>query len=526
MEQTNASHRLIKGALLLTIAGLIGKILSAAYRIPLQNIAGDVGFYIYQQIYPVLGMALMLSLYGFPVAISKLVSELQDQGVKLSLRSFYIPAFAWLSIICGGIFLLGYTQADRLAAVMGDEQLTSSLQAAFFVFLLLPFSSLIRGVFQGKGIMEPTAASQISEQLVRVFVIIGSAIYATRAGNLYQIGIGGAISSILGAAAAAFVLLVFWLRSEKIPVGQESIKPGFFAKTIFFYGVFICLNYMLLLFLQLIDALTLIPGLQTAGFGLEEAKAAKGIFDRGQPLIQLGTVLASSLALALVPSVTKERKEKEPEQVERYIFGGIKYCLFIAAGATAGLVTLFPYVNEVFFQNSKGSSPLQLLMLVILFSSLAITLSSLLQGLGKVVHTAIVVVAALFVKWGMNIGLVPLFEVYGAAAASVITVVFVVGCHVVLLHKEYHFTNWRRLPWFALFGALSGMTGVLFALELGMAGIEHRLALLAYLLFVIALGASVYLYLLIRFGAFEQKELELLPFGEVFVKFLPRGRKV
>ncbi|WP_431802049.1 oligosaccharide flippase family protein [Halobacillus andaensis] len=150
MEQTNASHRLVKGALLLTMAGLIGKILSAAYRIPLQNIAGDVGFYIFQQIYPVLGMALMLSLYGFPVAVSKLVSELNDQGYKLTFRSFYIPAFTWLFIICGSFFLLGFTQAERIASIMGDEKLTASLKAAFFVFLILPFASLLRGFFKGK----------------------------------------------------------------------------------------------------------------------------------------------------------------------------------------------------------------------------------------------------------------------------------------------------------------------------------------------------------------------------------------
>ncbi len=42
----------MKGALLLTLAGLAGKVLSAGYRIPLQNLTGDVGFYIYQQVYP------------------------------------------------------------------------------------------------------------------------------------------------------------------------------------------------------------------------------------------------------------------------------------------------------------------------------------------------------------------------------------------------------------------------------------------------------------------------------------------
>ena len=42
----------MKGALILSIASLIAKILSAVYRIPFENIVGNTGFYVYQQVYP------------------------------------------------------------------------------------------------------------------------------------------------------------------------------------------------------------------------------------------------------------------------------------------------------------------------------------------------------------------------------------------------------------------------------------------------------------------------------------------
>ncbi len=60
-----------RGAIILTIASFVTKVLSAFYRIPYQNIAGDVGFYIYQQIYPFYGFCLILATYGFPIIISK-----------------------------------------------------------------------------------------------------------------------------------------------------------------------------------------------------------------------------------------------------------------------------------------------------------------------------------------------------------------------------------------------------------------------------------------------------------------------
>ncbi|WP_173918008.1 oligosaccharide flippase family protein [Halobacillus sp. Marseille-Q1614] len=526
MEHSNASHRLVKGAFLLTLSGLAGKILSAGYRIPLQNIAGDVGFYIYQQVYPILGMALILSLYGFPVAISRLVSDLHEEGMKLSIQAFYIPIFSWVLAICGIIFLTGFTQAEQIAQIMGDEQLVPSLRGAFCVFLFIPFTSVLRGVFQGKGIMEPTAVSQVTEQTVRVIVIIATALYASRTGELYDIGVGGAWSSILGTLAAAIVLWVLWLRQEKPPFAESHKSKVSYVRPILFYGLFISLNYMLLLFFQFVDSLSLVSYLERAGFRVEEARVAKGVFDRGQPLIQLGTVLASSLALALVPSVTRKRLQKDPLQVQKYIFGAVKYSLLVAAGAAAGLIVLFPAVNSLLFQDTAGTDSLRILMVVIIFSSLAITLSSVLQGLGFTGHTAFVILLAVFMKAGLNISLIPLFKESGAAIGSIGAAAFVTGAYLLLLNRDFPLKHWSRLPWKGMAGALSGMVLFLIVLSPLLAFVEHRLALLVSLLIMIGSGAAVYLILLIWLGALEQKELESLPFRDWLVKLLPKGREL
>ncbi|MFD2923460.1 putative polysaccharide biosynthesis protein [Halobacillus naozhouensis] len=529
MNHSNSSHLLFKGAFLLTLSGLIGKVLSAGYRIPLQNIAGDFGFYVYQQIYPILGIALVLSLYGFPAAVSKLVAEIGERGQSLSLSSFYFPALSWLFGICGLIFMIGYTQAGELADVMGDKRLTPSLQAAFTVFLLLPIPSLLRGVYQGQGNMQPTAISQVAEQLVRVLLIIGATIYVVSESQIYHIGIGAAIAS-LGGIIASIIVFIFIIRKDppwtKGPVDYSSLS---FVKTIVFYGIFICLNYMLLLLIQMTDALTLVPSLIEAGVAPVEAKVLKGIFDRGQPLIQLGTVLASSLALALIPSITKKKMHAHPKQVDGYIFGSIKFSLILACGASAGLIVLMPFINELFFQNEKGTAVLRVLMLVILFSSLAVTFASILQGLGFVTHTAIIVVFAILLKWGLNALLVPHLLLNGAAIASICSAAAVVVCQCLLLRRYFSFKKWFRLPWLSITWALAGMIVVLLVLIgirslLGMEG-GNRFSLLVYTLSLTAAGAVTYLIMLIRLGALHRRELEAVPYGSSLVRFLPKGLK-
>src|SRR5699024_7553724 len=98
---------LLKAALILTLAAFISKVLSALYRIPLQNLTGDLGFYVYQQIYPFIGMIMILSLYGFPAAISKLaLTTINEKDGRLSLYSFYLPLTFILFIINALLFLI------------------------------------------------------------------------------------------------------------------------------------------------------------------------------------------------------------------------------------------------------------------------------------------------------------------------------------------------------------------------------------------------------------------------------------
>src|SRR5699024_8319132 len=166
------SNKLVRGALLLTLAGLISKVLSAGYRIPLQNLTGDIGFFMYQQVYPLLGMAMVLGLYGFPSAISKFTVDFRVEVKAVSLSSFYRPVFIILAGINLALFLLVYLRAHSLALFVGDMNLVATYQNAAFIFLLIPLTALLRGVFQGSNEMKPTAYSQIGEQSIRVFIII------------------------------------------------------------------------------------------------------------------------------------------------------------------------------------------------------------------------------------------------------------------------------------------------------------------------------------------------------------------
>src|SRR5699024_4734813 len=83
------SNKFIQVVFILTLVGIVSKILSAFYRIPIQNLTGDLGFYFYQQIYPMIAFMMILALYSFPAAISKMGDQIGIQ--RYSLRYFIIP---------------------------------------------------------------------------------------------------------------------------------------------------------------------------------------------------------------------------------------------------------------------------------------------------------------------------------------------------------------------------------------------------------------------------------------------------
>src|SRR5699024_8222541 len=91
MEKREKTNDIMQCALLLTVAGIVGKILSVTFRLPLQHLTDDMGYYIYQQVFPLIEIGMILALYGFPHAVSKLTAERKKLGFSNTIQQFYLP---------------------------------------------------------------------------------------------------------------------------------------------------------------------------------------------------------------------------------------------------------------------------------------------------------------------------------------------------------------------------------------------------------------------------------------------------
>ncbi|WP_284140727.1 MULTISPECIES: polysaccharide biosynthesis protein [unclassified Virgibacillus] len=530
--EPNETNRLLKGALLLTLAGIASKILSAGYRVPLQNLTGDFGFYVYQQVYPILGIALVLALYGFPAAISKLKTDFEAEQYPISFRNFYFPIFVIVAVVNVALFLGLQLNAHPLAQFIGDDRLVSVYQTVAFIFLFIPFTAFLRGVFQANHQMKPTAYSQVMEQFVRVLIIIaGAVIISKQEIDIYSIGKVAGIASISGSIAACIVL-IFFMRKYRPPLLHKASKtsvPWFrFLRKLIILGVVASITHMVLLIIQFADTISLVPALLNYGLTKEEAMVAKGIFDRGQPLIQLGTVLGSSFALAFMPAVSKRNLKQQFRSLCMQIESGLVIGFYLAIGATVGLIMIFPAANILLYQDSSGTTVLQLLMLAIVLSALSITVASVLQGLGMIKRTAVFIGLAFLLKWGLNLLLVPFWGLLGGSIATILSLLLF--CILVLYSLKRYIPTLsllRKIKWPAFIRATLSMMLYVASWNWLLPNPDEvaRTTLLLIVTFISLTGGGIYMLLLIRGNVFTQKELAMLPFASFFIQLTKEGNK-
>jgi len=538
MSDRSSAH-FVKGAAILGIAGLLSKLLGAVYRIPYQNIAGDIGLYVYMQVYPLYTTLLILATAGFPIAISKLVSERLAVGDAYGARKAFRVASITLFILGFVFFLLLYTGAPLVADFMGDDQLTMPLRAVAWSLPLVPIAAIMRGYFQGQQNMVPTGVSQVVEQLIRVIFILIAAYWAMMVyQDAYLAGTGAVFAAFPGAVTAVIVLLVYWRRNtRKQNLGDAEIKPTANSwttrevlRSLVYYALPICLGALVLPLIPLVDSVTVVNMLQYSGMDEEMAKVVKGAFDRGQPLIQFGTFFATSLSLALVPAISEAVAQGQHRVIASRTEVALRLTSLLGIPASFGLALLAEPVNVMLYGDTKGTEALAIQSFTIFFATLSIATSGILQGLGQVMLPARHLFVGVVIKLILNIILIPLAGISGAALATVVAymVAMMLNMRGIAKHTGVVISV-RNIIGKPLLAALC-MTAVVILVEWATASVvggfvqSTRLLHTLVALAAVGSGALVYLLALLKTGGLTKEDMRFLPKGGKLSALLIRLR--
>jgi stage V sporulation protein B len=384
-------HSLLKGALILSVAGVIVKIIGAIYRIPLANIIMSEGMGYYQTAYPIYIFLLTISTTGIPTAISKLVSERIALGdMREAHRVFKVSFVALFTIgILSSVALFG--GAKVLVELLGNSNAYYAMLAVAPALFFVPLMSAFRGYFQGMQNMLPTALSQIFEQLGRVIIGFALAIMLLPRGLEYAAA-GASFGATSGAIAGVIVIYIIYLLNRRKIIAEVGNSPtvvhhsaGRILYHLFAIAIPITVGASVIPLMNMIDLGIVMRRLQFAGFSAEEANSLYGqLTGMAATLVNFPQVITVALAASLVPAISESAVRDDAAGVRRKAVVGLKAGIMIGLPAAIGLSVLAkPIMLMLYPKEPEVWRVLKVLGFGVLFLAVVQTATGILQGLGK-----------------------------------------------------------------------------------------------------------------------------------------------
>jgi len=516
----------LRGALVLGLAGILSKALGSVYTIFLQNIIGDRGIGLYQMAYPIYATLLILSTAGFPVAVSKFVAEHIAIGDYDGAKKVFRVSSVLLFLTGIGFFLALFFGAEMFAELFGDKDAVHAIRMIAPALLVVPVMSAIRGYFQGWQRMEPTATSQVVEQITRVGTILAAAVLLLSWGYTEaHAAAGAAFGAFTGGLAGLLVLLVFvWRKREyfrhdarmrnKVPPQKTWVV----VKKLCWYALPVSLGALVVPLMNNIDALTVVNQLKNIGFSQEQATEMFGLLTgRAFKLMLLPTTFASAIGTALLPAIAAAAAIGNAKQVAGRMEMAMRLTMIVALPSSIGLALLAEPIDIMLFKDNQGTEAIIAVAAATLFASIQLTTSAILQGIGVIYVPVRNLFIGALAKLGLNFLLVPILGINGACLATVIAYLLATLLNMYSLYRRTGIVFDLRVmllrPLLATF--FMGVTAYAVLRELGPrlegAIASERLLAAATSMSAILAAGGIYLVSLLVTGAITKGDVQGIP---------------
>ncbi len=432
MKGKEKKKSFLKGAALIAAGGLLAKMIGALYRIPLTNLIGGHGIGLYQLVYPVYCLLLTVSATGIPSSIAKLTAEKLGRGESdKPLFKTALWLFLWIGLI-GTLLMVAL--APLLASLQGSREVMGGYFTLAPSVLLVSAISVLRGWFQGRNDMFPTAVSEVIEQAVKVaFGLFFAYIFRD---DIPKAVVFLLLSVSISELVALIVMIALYKRS---PARKETGKEGgrVAAKTILHTSIPVTLSALLIPFSALVDS---VLAVRLLGAYAPDPVALYGLFSGGAvTVINLPVSICYGIAAASIPAVATakaqaedrgqdEKTEKSGKRVSvrKKVLFSLGITLLVSVPAAFGLYYFAEPVSKMIFRSLKGEELQTLVALIKTFAISAFTLSCVqtlsacLTAQGKPQYAAISMAIAMTVKTAVYAVLLKNAEisVFGLAYAT------------------------------------------------------------------------------------------------------------
>ncbi|WP_318508250.1 stage V sporulation protein B [Bacillus sp. T3] len=443
--------KFLRGTFILLISTFVTKVLGFINRIVIARFIGEEGVGLYMMAIPTFTLVITITQLGLPVAISKNVSEAEAMGDHKKIKKILIVSLSitlLLSIIfTPALLLLTPFLAENLFT---DRRTLYPLLAIAPIVPIIAVSSVLRGYFQGKQNMKPTAIALVLEQLVRIALIAA----LTKAFLPYGIeyaAAGAMFASVIGELASLIYLLTSFKLKKRFKLRTNFFKFVHSGKQTFNELMSVALpttgSRMIGSIAWFFEPIVVAHSLALAGIATIEATKQYGALTGfAMPVLMLPSFITLSLSTSLVPAISEANSRNDKKLIEHRLQQALRLTFLTGGISVVLLFVLAQPLMKVMYGSTSGAQFIKIMAPFFLFYYYQGPLQAVLQALnlaraaminsliGAIMKTAVIFVLASQPSFGIN----------GAALGIITGIVLVTFLHFATVLKTISFSFYVR----------------------------------------------------------------------------------
>lgn len=448
MNQFSASqlkkHPLIRGTILLTLAGLLSRLMGFFLRIYLSRNFSEEEIGVYQLIAPVLAISFVLTGAGLQTGISRFVAKYFSSGQRNRAFHLLLSAFAiGLTVSAATTYVL-YTHSEWIAVSFLLESRTAPLVR--ILALSVPFSCIhacTNGFCYGIQKSGFPALSQLLEQIFRfaTIALVVTALYCRGLIPTISVAVLGILIGEAIAALCSLAYLFLFLHKENI-TKLPSLKELFREIALLLqYSWPLTLGRLIVNLLLSFEAAQIPNALVTFGFPKSEALASYGILTgMSLPLIMFPGAITGSLSVMLLPHISKAEETQNNASIQKAVSNSFFYCFLLGGLCTLAFFFLGKPVSFLLFHNETAGTYVANLSFLCPFLYFTSTAASILNGLGKTKYTFFCQIVSLFLKLLFVFFLIPKYGLSAYFMGLLCSHILLTGLYLLALRKYMYYS--------------------------------------------------------------------------------------
>lgn len=371
-------EKFILSTLILLIGGFLTKVLGIIIKIVMTRLMGTTGIGLYMMILPTFSLFIALAQAGFPIAISKLVAEDTKNNKKLFFSIIPISIIVNVSLMIIIILIAPYLSTNLLH----DKRCLYGIMAISLVIPLTTLSNICRIYFFGKQKMLPHVISNLSEDIIRlILIIIGIPIVIDKGLDyaVCYVILTNIVSELIS------ILILFFFLPKGVKITKKDISPSkIYLKESLTIAIPNTASRLIGSIGYFLEPIILTSSLLYVGYSNHFIVTEYGIITGYVlPVLLLPSFFTMAISQALLPVVTKLYVNKKYDETKRKIKQGIYLSLLIGIPVTILLMINPEFFLNLIYSTKKGANYLRFLAPFCLFQYIQAPLSFCLDAIGR-----------------------------------------------------------------------------------------------------------------------------------------------